>query len=224
LIEDEKVRPAAVSLCYNGVDTEVFRPMEYPKPAVLDGASVVVGIVSALRPEKNLFILLEAFAGAREASPGAKLLMVGDGASREELIRKAQELGIDGECVFVPGTHDVADWLRAIDIFVLPSVSEGLSNALMEAMACGCCAVASRVGGNPELVLDGKTGLLFNSREAGDLTAVLRQLLEQPELRSRLAEAGTRFMHEQFSLTASAVRMGEIYSALCRQGGRSGME
>jgi glycosyltransferase involved in cell wall biosynthesis len=215
LIEDEKVPASAVSLCYNGVDTSEFRPIAGPKPAELAGAKVVIGIVSALRPEKNLTILLEAFAQARGACCAAKLLLVGSGASREGLIRQAQELGIAGDCVFAPATHDVAGWLRAIDIFVLPSTSEGLSNALMEAMACGCCAVASRVGGNPELVMEGKTGLLFNCRDAVELARALRLLVAEPELRVRLAQAGTQFIHEKFTLAASARRMGEIYNTVC---------
>jgi glycosyltransferase involved in cell wall biosynthesis len=81
----------------------------------------------------------------------------------------------------------------------------------MEAMACGCAVIASNVGGNPELVTDGETGLLFEHVNADDLAAKLRVLIEQPRLRERLAEAASRRMREEFSMTASARRMAAIY-------------
>ena len=93
---------------------------------------------------------------------------------KADLQTQARTLGIGDDCVFVPAKADVAEWLRSIDIFVLPSLSEGLSNSLMEAMACGCCAVASRTGGNIELVTDGRTGWLFEPGNAAELTSCSR--------------------------------------------------
>ena len=91
------------------------------------------------------------------------------------------------DCVFEPATSRVPGWLHAIDIFVLPSLSEALSNSLMEAMACGCCVAASRVGGNPELVAQGETGMLFEPRDAAGLAEVLRLLISDSALRAKLA-------------------------------------
>ncbi len=85
-----------------------------------------------------------------------------------DLRSQAEARGLAGDCTFVPATGQVAEWLQAIDIFVLPSRSEALSNSLLEAMACGCCPVASRVGGNLELIRHGENGMLF---EAGDVDA-----------------------------------------------------
>lgn len=113
--------------------------------------------------------------------------------------------------MFEPATRDVVPWLHAIDIFVLPSLSEALSNSLMEAMACGCCAVASRVGGNPELIQDGETGLLFEKGNACDLADRLLLLIHHPELRERLAECGSCRTAARFSMAASVGRMQEIY-------------
>ncbi len=98
----------------------------------------------------------------------------------------SKDLGIREYCVFESATRDVASWLRSMDIFVLPSVSEALSNALMEAMACGCAPVASRVGGNPELVEHSHIGLLFDSGSPTQLALCLRELIENNELRRRL--------------------------------------
>ncbi len=138
---------------------------------------------------------------------------------RDPLQAEARALGIWEDCVFEPSTtKDVADWLRAIDIFVLPSLSEACPNSLMEAMACGCCAVASNVGGNPELVRNGENGLLFEPRDAAGLSKVLRTLVENESLRRRLAAAGQQTMRERFSIRSSVQRMSDIYSKLIDAG------
>ena len=214
LIQDEKVPKGMVHLCHNGLDLEAFRPEQAPRPAVLADASLVVGVICALRPEKSLETLIETFARVKPLRPGLKLLIVGCGPCLPELQRLAAARGLTGDCIFEPATAEVAAWLQAIDIFVLPSRSEALSNSLMEAMACGCCAVASRVGGNPELVTDRKTGLLFEPVNIESQVAALRLLIEQDALRKELAAAGMAFVRATFSLEASARRMEEIYSAL----------
>jgi glycosyltransferase involved in cell wall biosynthesis len=98
-----------------------------------------------------------------------------------------------------------------MDIFVLPSLSEALSNSLMEAMGCGCCPVASRVGGNPELVTDGETGLLFPVGDAAALAERLALLLDQPAYRLRLAANAERRMLEHFTREQAARAMGAVY-------------
>jgi glycosyltransferase involved in cell wall biosynthesis len=180
----------------------------------LRDASLVIGVVCALRPEKDLPTLLEAFAKVRARRTGLKLGIVGSGECEPDLRALAETLGISAECVFQPSTAEIGAWLRGIDIFVLPSLTEALSNSLMEAMACGCCAVASRVGGNPELVTHRQTGLLFEPRDSAGLAAALELLVDQPALRSELASRGTRLIHERFRLETSARRMEQIYSTL----------
>ncbi len=143
-----------------------------------------------------------------------KLVIVGSGPILAELEARAGALGIRPDTIFEPATSEVPAWLHAMDIFVLPSLSEAFSNALMEAMACGCCVVASNAGGNPELVQDGETGLLFERANAASLANVLQTLIENRELRLRLAANGMRFVTERFPVQAAAQRMGEIYSDL----------
>ena len=104
-----------------------------------------------------------------------------------------------------------------MDIFVLPSLSEALSNSLMEAMACGCCAIASDTGGNPELVRDGETGLLFPTGDITSLAARLDCMLANRDTRRCLASHGAQFMREHFSREAAARRMGEIYTSYLEQ-------
>jgi glycosyltransferase involved in cell wall biosynthesis len=117
----------------------------------------------------------------------------------------------DAACHFQPAVPNVAPWLRAMDIFVLPSLSEALSNSLMEAMGCGCCPVASRAGGNPELVTDGESGLLFPVGDAEALAARLALLLDDPPYRRRLAAQAERRIQEHFTREQAARAMGEIY-------------
>jgi glycosyltransferase involved in cell wall biosynthesis len=162
---------------------------------------------------------MEAFAkvvssGSSDLYSGLRLAIVGSGPMLETLQAMSVELGIQDQCHFEPSTADVAEWLRAIDIFVLPSLSEALSNSLMEAMACGCAVVASAVGGNPELVSDGNTGLLFQAGNATELCDRLERLIVDEDLRHRVGAKASYSMRECFSLGASAHRMQEIYEEL----------
>ena len=214
LIQDENVAANRIELCYNGVDLGEFRPLDSPRPAALPPDALVIGVVCVLRPEKDVATLLKGFAGIRNLGPRVKLAIVGSGPMRDPLEMEARALGIWEDCVFAPATKDVANWLRAIDIFVLPSLSEALSNSLMEAMACGCCAVVSNVGGNPEQVRNGETGRLFEPRDATGLSDILRTLVQDEPLRRRLAAAGQRVVRERFSIQSSVERMSEIYQKL----------
>jgi glycosyltransferase involved in cell wall biosynthesis len=216
LEQEERVPTDRIQLCYNGIDLDVFSPLDSPRPPDLPRDSFVIGVVCALRPEKGLPTLLQAFARVRHLRAGMKLAIVGDGPMLESLRSESQALGVREDCVFALNTGRVTDWLRAIDIFVLPSLSEALSNALMEAMACGCPVVASNIGGNPELVRNGETGLLFEPGDAASLAAALQTLIENESLRRRLADNGAKFLRDSFSIRASAQRMGEIYAQLLR--------
>jgi len=214
LRDQERVPAGLIHLCYNGIDTQAFQPGPRVRPDALRAASLVVGVVCGLRPEKGLDTLLDAFAAVQGIVQGMQLAIVGSGPCMAALQDRARALGILSDCVFEPGTPRVADWLHGMDIFVLPSHSEALSNALMEAMACGCCVAASRVGGNPELEAHGETGMLFEPRDTAGLAEVLRLLVRDPERRAELAGNAAHLIHSRFSLASSAERMEEIYDAL----------
>jgi glycosyltransferase involved in cell wall biosynthesis len=218
LVTGENVPASMIRLCYNGINTQFFyrRPPDRPREP---GEPLVVGVVCALRPEKDLPTLVRAFAIARRPNPLMHLVIVGDGEMRDPLERLSEELGVRECCEFVPSTTEVPQWLSRIDIFVLPSVSEALSNSLMEAMACECAPVASNVGGNGELVEHGERGLLFEAGDAEELARHLNTLAADEELRRRFAEASRRFIQETFGLTNSVRRMTDIYlEALGRKG------
>ena len=207
LADEDAVPHSLIRLAYNGVDTAVFH-RDGPAASLPGSAEEpVIGVVCALRPEKGLHLLLDAFSRVR----GARLLIVGSGPALGELEARARALSLGALCHFQPAVQDVAEWLRAIDVFVLPSLSESLSNSLLEAMACGCCPIASDVGGNPELVTDGETGLLFPSGDAGALAGRLRMVLGDSALRRRLAATAEQRVRRDFTRQAAAARMEAIY-------------
>jgi len=213
LVEDEAVSPGRIRLCYNGIDTDTFFPAPEPRPELLRDAALVIGTVCALRPEKGLDTLAEAFARVYKSNPGLRLVMVGSGNMLPRLESMRSGLGLDTGWIFVPSTRTVAPWLRGIDIFVLPSLSEALSNSLMEAMACGCAAIASRVGGNIELVEEGETGLLFEPGDAASLARAMETLIAQPHRRRRLAAAAAQSIRTRFSRETAAATMAAIYDS-----------
>lgn len=214
MIRTENVPASLLHLCYNGIDTRRFHSDGRLRVPSLQNASVVIGVVCVLRPEKGLTTLIQAFADVAAQNSGLRLAIVGSGPELARLESLAQELYVFDQCVFQPAVSDVTSWLKSIDIFVLPSLSEALSNSLMEAMACGCACIASRTGGNPELIRDGETGLVFEPGNTRDLAVRLRHLLDKPDLRSRLVQAGSRFIREDFSLAASVKCVEEIYTGL----------
>lgn len=210
LAEDCGIPGGKIRVCHNGIDLAAFPPRGFPTPS---GAPVTLGTVSVLRPEKNIETLLDAFAEVRRRHPTARLRIIGSGPTLEALEARGKSLFSTGNaCTFEPATAEVARRLHELDIFVLPSLSEAFSNSLMEAMACGCAVVASRTGGNPELVTDGETGLLFTPGKPPDLAAKLNLLLDDSAMRQKLAEAGQAFLRGRFSMEASTRRMEEIYT------------
>lgn len=202
LAHDEHVPESKIHVCYNGLNDFERTQVDHP---------ISIGTVCGLRPEKDLKTLIGAFARVHKTMPDVKLVIVGGGEELARLQHYALEAGVAASTHFEPATQEVAKWLSVIDIFVLPSRSEALSNSLMEAMACRCCPVASDVGGNPELVRPEQTGMLFRVADPVDLAAVLRKLIENPTLRQDLATRAEAFVRSNFSREAAARRMGEIY-------------
>lgn len=217
MVEDEGVPSERIRLCYNGVDLAQFSPGPKPDREFLKGASMTIGTVAVLRPEKALEVLIEAFAKLRSLQSGLRLIIVGDGPELGRLQAHSRRLGLEGDCLFLPPTRDVPSLLRALDIFVLCSRSEAFSNALLEAMACGCCAVGTEVGGTPELIGRNERGLLCRPDDPDDLAAKLAVLIQDEALRRRLAAEAARCAREHFSVQAAAERISGIYEELlCR--------
>jgi sugar transferase (PEP-CTERM/EpsH1 system associated) len=220
LVRTVGVAAARVTQIYNGVDTQRFAP-EGKLPADLPWTArevVTIGTVGRLEPTKNQILLLRAFpallAQLPELAGRLRLIIAGGGPQHRELCDLARELGI-ADRVWIPGVrNDVADLLRAMDIFVLPSLNEGISNTILEAMASGRPVVAGRVGGNPELVLPETTGSLFDPRRPEDLTAELVRYVRDPDMRCRLGAAGRERALRSFSLPAMIGGYQQLYQQL----------
>ncbi len=214
MIEDEGVPQKRLGLCYNGVDTGVFHARERRRPEALAGAGVVIGALCVLRPEKGIHLLIEAFARVHAVEASARLVIVGGGPLLATLRSQSDALGLGDSCRFEPATGAVAEWFRAMDIFALPSSSEAFSNALLEAMACGCAPVGSRVGGTPELIKDGETGFLFEAGSVDGLAEKLAILVKDAALRQRVSEAAAAFASQTFPLERAVATMGGLYQRL----------
>ncbi len=218
LIQREKMDASRLRLLYNAVDPDEFPPPESldprPRPPELAEAALVIGCVCGIRVEKDLPTLMRAFAVLRNEHPGIRLALVGSGPAEPQIEALRIDLALQEVCVLIPQTRDTQTWLAAIDIFVLPSLSEALSNALLEAMSSECAAVASRIGGNVEIIEDGINGHLFPAGNVAALTEKLRALIVDKDARLRLAEAGRRSVQERFSPEAAARTITAIYREL----------
>jgi glycosyltransferase involved in cell wall biosynthesis len=214
----EGIEEHRLELCYNGVVTTEFYPAEEPRPPELAGASFVIGTVCVLRPEKALTLLQEAFAKVHHLKAGMKLLLVGSGGELANLQANAARLGIAGDSVFIPATSEVAKWMRSLDIYVLPSMSEAFSNSLLEAMACGCAVIGSRVGGTPEMIgTTGDRGLLFESGNVEDLVAKFEQLILNDDLRKDFGVRAAAYVRQNLTIEIAAERTGAIYERLLQR-------
>ena len=217
LMREEGVPSRRIGVCYNGVNLSDFHPpvdaagRRNVLPPPMRDASMILGSVAALRPEKDLSTLLEAFVRVQHLRDGMRLLIVGDGPMLAPWKSLAERLRIAGLCHFEPATADVQDWMRAIDIYVLPSLSESFSNSLLEAMACGCCPIASRAGGTPEMIVEEENGLLVEAGDCEDLAAKLSRVIRDDGLRAALGAQAARHVRQRFSVQAFVRNMEEIY-------------
>lgn len=198
----------------NGVDLEVFRPGAEPLPAELGvpAGAPVVALVAALRPGKGHRLAFTAWADVVRRVPDARLLLVGSGEEEPALRRRATELGVAGRVVFAGLRSDVARLLRGVQAVLLPSESEALPTVLLEAAAAGRPAVATAVGGVPEVVVDGSTGLLVPAAP-GALAAALVRLLTDSAARHEMGTAARRRAEAEFGMRQWAARLASYYAA-----------
>ena len=155
--------------------------------------------------------------------PDARFVILGEGELRDALTREIRELGLERH-VLLPGFRpDVLSLLKTFDVFVMPSVTEGLGTSLLDAMACARPIVASRVGGIPEVVVDGETGLLVPPKDPDSLAEAIVRLLEDRALAARLADGGLARVRERFTVERMVDRTLEVYGAdACRAGSAIG--
>jgi glycosyltransferase involved in cell wall biosynthesis len=203
----EGVPPRKVRTISNGVDCDLFRPA----PARAGQPIRRVVTVANLRPEKGHDTLLAAAARVVGARPDTEFLIVGEGAMRDALERRVRELGLSGRVRFLGERSDVAALLASSDVFVLPSRSEACPNSVLEAMAAGLPIVATRVGGVPELIESGATGLLVEADRPAELATALLDLMDQPQRAANLGRAAREAAERRFSFDRMVSTFEHLY-------------
>ncbi len=199
-----------ITQIYNGVDSQKYHPCKDKHQVRLQLglplSSPLVGVVGRLDPIKNHHTLFNAFAMLRDTIPDAFLIVAGDGSQMQRLRSLAGE-GV----IFLGDRPDVAELLQAFDLFVLPSLNEGISNTILEAMATGLPVVAGGVGGNLELVVPGQTGTLVDPHDAQSMSSAILQCLTDASLCKRYGEAGRTKVIENFGIPAMVASYESVY-------------
>ena len=199
-----------------GVDSGRFAPADDE-----DRREIIIGTVKTLRPVYGIDLLIRGFAACREklatadrdAAARLRLRIVGGGWQRRDLEKLAGQLGVGGVTTFAGpvGHADVPAELRKLDIYVAASRGESFGVAVIEASSCGLPVVVTRVQGLPEVVVDGKTGLIVPAEDVPAIAEALRRLVLQPELRRRMGKAGRGFVRERYEFAGNVSQMIEVY-------------
>lgn len=211
LLREEHPRPESVVVLENGVDLDRFNcvpPLANPLTRI--------GTVANLRPVKGLDLLLEAASQLRSEFPKVQYRIAGEGSERAQLEAIIRERGLE-DCVQLLGqVSDIPGFLAGIDLAVLCSRAEGMSNALLEYMAAGRAIVATAVGAAEELIRDGVDGLLVPPNDVSALTNAIRAILQRPEQGRKLGESARARVRSRYSRLAMVRRFEEFYTKLAQ--------
>ncbi len=217
-IPDQKI----TRIC-NGVDTEIFYPPRAGREMIpgcpfTDPEQIVIGTVGRMHGVKDQTTLVSAFIHLLERQPALKrtlrLICVGDGPLREKCLHLLGTAGLS-DLAWLPGErHDIAQVMRGLNVFVLPSQAEGISNTILEAMATGLPIVATKVGGNLELIKDGISGTLVPASDIKAMGDALENYVGNSDLRSKHGNAALARIQSMFSLTLMVNRYAAVYDDL----------
>jgi sugar transferase (PEP-CTERM/EpsH1 system associated) len=219
LVDEVGIPARKVTRIINGVDTERFHPSaEAPR---VDQDSLIIGTVGRMEAVKDPLNLVRAFRLLLEQRPDLRprlrLLMVGDGSLAPQLRAELTAAGL-AELAWLPGARDdTPELYRAMDVYVLPSLAEGISNTILEAMASGLPVIATNVGGNAELVEEGATGTLVPRADPEALADAIARYAESPDLRRQHGEAARRRAVAEFSLDTMVQRYADVYDSVSRR-------
>jgi sugar transferase (PEP-CTERM/EpsH1 system associated) len=231
LVDTISIRPGRVTQIYNGVDSDKFRPLVGSRDGV--GPSgffatnlFVVGTVGRMQPEKNQLMLVRAFLHLIQTHPEVRerlrLVMIGDGPLRNASLEILRAAGAEA-LAWVPGERaDIPELMRAFNLFVLPSLAEGISNTILEAMASGLPVIATRVGGNPELVVDGQTGLLVPAGNPVAMAGAIEAYLHNPSKLIEHGIAGRKRVEKHFSIDSMITGYMSLYDEVLIRSIRNG--
>ncbi|MFN0054086.1 MAG: glycosyltransferase [Planctomycetales bacterium] len=213
-LDGDRIPQDKVEVIHNGIDLQRFSA---PDRTFTTTCYQAIHVARLNDPIKDQQSLLRAARLVADADPSFTLAIVGDGPDRGLLEALCDELSLRSHVTFLGDRHDVPELLGQARMFVLSSITEGLSISLLEAMACGLAVVATDVGGNAEVIQAGETGFLTPPRSPERLAAEILKLLRDPQLCLRMGRAGRRRVEEHFDLRAVAARYEQIYQHLLRR-------
>jgi len=211
------IPPGHIRIFNNGIDASSYKfdtsKVEAKHQLGLDGKTLLL-FVGRLDPVKSLSTVLEALALSLDLSPALHLIIVGDGPERIRLETQAKTLGVTNMVEFPGNQKDVRRYLQAADMFVLPSITEGISNALLEAMAAGVACLATPVGGNLEVLVQGKYGVLIPVGDANAWAKALTEIGNDPALRAKLGQLARERIFNQYDFNVVGAQYESLYTEL----------
>ncbi len=217
LIRYEKISRSKIALIPNGIDGERFaRKVDRDakrRELAVKGGGPLIGLGVRLAAQKGIPYLLQAMPIIIKRFPEITLLIAGDGPLRDSLKSEAESLGLGEHVIFLGNRLDMDEILGVLDLYVLPSLWEGLPMVLLEALAAGCPVVATDVGGVNTAIIDGKTGCLVAPGRSEELAAAVIRVLEDQTMRERFVKDGRKLFLEQFAAEIMAKRYEELYLA-----------
>ena len=220
IVEQVGVPPDRITVLYNGVDRlphcETWEVEECRKEIGIPQDHQVVGIVGNLYPVKGHRYLIEGIPSILRSCPNTSFVFAGRGKLESELREQVRRLGLDSRVHFIGLRQDIPRILAMLDVFVLPSLSEGLSMAILEAMMVGKPVVATHVGGNPELISDGDTGYLVPPCDSSALASRLIKLLTDKQQAIQFSEKGKLRAESLFSLGTMVAAYESLYEGLLK--------
>lgn len=209
------IAPERIKVIHNGIDPQPFQQAGKQRKAIIESdGTMVVGTAARMAPQKGLQYLVYAAAWLAGRYPQMRFVIAGEGPEQPALQELARRMGLSGRLLFPGFSRNIPVTLAQIDIFVLPSLTEGLSITLLEALAAGCAVVATHVGGIPEIVEHGVTGLLVPPASAGALAGAVAALADNPCLRRSFAQAGRKQVMEKFTVDKMLLQTGSVYESL----------
>jgi len=228
VLTENHFAPQKVRVIYNGVDMERFSRESRDRAGLAPGGARELGqdkekwivLVGNMHSDVKGHPWLIAAAGAiTREFPETRFVLAGDGAERKNFEHQVAELGLERNFLFLGRRDDVPRVLACCDVAVLPSKAEGLPNAVLEYLAMGLPTVASRVGGNEEVVQDGKTGLLVPPEDSSALAGALLRLLRDPGFAASLGKKGREYVASEFSFERMIANTDQLYTELLRSRG-----
>ncbi len=213
----EKVLPDKIQVLYNGVDLNYYNaPQSKGGGRIFPPDKIIVGLVANLKKIKGIQYFLEASRLVSVKRKDLQFVIIGGGYEEERFKKMASRLGLEKTVCFLGIKEDIRPYLHSFDMAVNSSLTEGFSNSILEYLATGLPVIATKVGGNSELVEDGVNGFLVPPADSQALTDKILVLAENQELRNRFGQKGRKRAEEKFSLTRQMARLEEFYSDLVR--------